>query len=152
MEVRGSHAPVGRPGFDPGTLRVFPEWPGTSISVQICWPDEAQRPPTSTGVLSRLTSWLDSWLDQGSSRGQVTIRIRELTAICLSCDSGTSRQFATSPFCRIIGTLDVRNVASRAVVAKLGFSHEAQFIQNSFFKGKWISPHVFAVLREEWDQ
>jgi hypothetical protein len=27
---------VGRPGLDPGTLRVFPDRPGTSISVQIC--------------------------------------------------------------------------------------------------------------------
>jgi hypothetical protein len=68
---------VGRPGLDPGTLRVFPDRPGTSISVQICWPDEVQCPPTSTDVLSRLTSWLDSWLDQGSFQGQVTIRFRE---------------------------------------------------------------------------
>jgi hypothetical protein len=68
---------VGRPGLDPGTLRVFPERPGTSISVQIFWPDEVQFPPTSTEVLSRLTSWLDNWLDQGSFQDQVTIQFRE---------------------------------------------------------------------------
>ena len=67
---------VGRPGLDPGTLRVFPERPGTSISVQICWPDEVQCPPTSTEVHSRLTSWLDNWLDPGSFQGQVTIQYR----------------------------------------------------------------------------
>jgi len=67
---------VGRPGLDPGTLRVFPERPGTSISVQICWPDEVGCPPTSTDVLSRLYSWLDSWLDQGSFQGRVTIQFR----------------------------------------------------------------------------
>ena len=67
---------VGRPGLDPGTLRVFPERPGTSISVQICWPDEVGCPPTSTDVLSRLTSWLDSWLDQGSFQGHATIQFR----------------------------------------------------------------------------
>jgi len=67
---------VGRPGLDPGTLRVFPERPGTSISVQICWSDEVQCPPTSTEVLSRLTSWLDSWLDPGLFQGQVTIESR----------------------------------------------------------------------------
>jgi hypothetical protein len=67
---------VGRPGLDPGTLRVFPERPGTSIIIQICWPDKVQCPPTSTDVLSRLTSWLDSWLDPGSFQGQVTIRFR----------------------------------------------------------------------------
>ena len=67
---------VGRPGLDPGTLRVFPERPGTSISVQICWPDEVRCPPTSTEVLSRLTSWLDNWLDQGSFQGLSIIQFR----------------------------------------------------------------------------
>jgi hypothetical protein len=67
---------VGRPGLDPGTLRVFPERPGTSIIVQICWPDEVLCPPTSTEVLSLLTSWLDNWLDSGSFQGQVTIQYR----------------------------------------------------------------------------
>jgi len=67
---------VGRPGLDPGTLRVFPECPLTSISVQICWPDEVQCPPTSTEVHSRLTSRLDNWLDQGLFQGRVTIQFR----------------------------------------------------------------------------
>ncbi len=67
---------VGRPGLDPGTLRVFPRRPRTSISVQICWPDEVQCPPTSTDVHTRLTSWLDSWLDQVSFQVQVTIQFR----------------------------------------------------------------------------
>ena len=67
---------VGRPGLDPGTLRVFPERPPTSISVQICWPDEVECPLTSTDVLSRLISWLDSWLDLGSFQGRVAIQFR----------------------------------------------------------------------------
>ena len=67
---------VGRPGLDPGTLRVFPERPWTSVSVQICWPDDVGCPPTSTDVLSRVTSWLDTWLDQGSFQGEVTIQFR----------------------------------------------------------------------------
>ena len=67
---------VGRPGLDPGTLRVFPERPLTSVNVQICWPDEVECPPTSTNVLSRLTSWLDNWLDLRSFQGQVTIQFR----------------------------------------------------------------------------
>ena len=69
---------VGRLGLDPSTLRVFPDRLGTSISVQICWPDEVQCPPTSSEVLSRLTSWLDSWLDAGSFHGQVTVQFREI--------------------------------------------------------------------------
>ena len=67
---------VGRPGLDPGTLGVFPEGPGTFLSVQICWPDNVECPPTSTDVHSRLNSWLDSWLDQGSFQGVGTIRFR----------------------------------------------------------------------------
>ena len=67
---------VGRPGLDPGTLRVFPDRPGTSISVQICWPGEARCPPTSTEVHARLMSWLDTWLDPGSFQVQVTIQFR----------------------------------------------------------------------------
>ena len=69
---------VGRPGLDPGTLRVFPERPLTSISVQICWSDEGQCPPTSTEVHSRLFSWLDL----GSFQGHVTIRFRETDGEC----------------------------------------------------------------------
>ena len=67
---------VGRPGLDPGTLRVFPARRWTSISVQICWPDEVQCPPTSTDALSRLTSWLDNWLDLESFQGQATFQFR----------------------------------------------------------------------------
>ena len=67
---------VGRLGLDPSTLRVFPERPGTSIIVQICWPDEVLCPPTSTEVLSLLTSWLDNWLDQGSFQGLSIIQFR----------------------------------------------------------------------------
>ena len=67
---------MGRLGPGPSTLRVFPERPGTSLSVQICWQDEVECPPTSAEVLSRLNSWLDSWLDQGSFQGLPTIRFR----------------------------------------------------------------------------
>jgi hypothetical protein len=69
---------VGRRGLDPGTLRVFPECPGMSLSVQICSQDEVECPLTSTDVLPRLNSWLDSWLDPGSFQGQVTIRFRRI--------------------------------------------------------------------------
>jgi len=75
-ERERSETSVGRPGLDPGTLRVFPERPWTSVSVQICWPEEVQCPLTSADVLSRLNSWLDSWLDPGSLQGQVTIQFR----------------------------------------------------------------------------
>ena len=68
---------MGRPGLDPGTLGVFPGCLGTSLSVQICWSGEGECPPTSTEVLSRLNSWLDSWLDPDSFEGICTIQFRE---------------------------------------------------------------------------
>ena len=67
---------MGHPGLDPGTLRVFLERLGMSITVQILWPDVVVCPPTSTEVLSRLNSWLDSWLDPGSFQGHVTLESR----------------------------------------------------------------------------
>jgi hypothetical protein len=67
---------VGRPGLDPGTLGVFPECPGTFLSVQICWPEGVECSPTSTEVLSRLNSWLDSWLDPDSFQGIGKIQFR----------------------------------------------------------------------------
>ena len=45
-----------------------------SLRVQICWSDEVECPPTSTEVLSRLNSWLDSWLDPGSFQGRATFQ------------------------------------------------------------------------------
>jgi hypothetical protein len=88
---------VGRPGLDPGTLRVFPERPRTSISVQICWPHEVQCPPTSTGVLSRLKSWLDNWLDLGSFQGQVTIQYRAVDGEELDLCIGGGERRTTDP-------------------------------------------------------
>jgi hypothetical protein len=67
---------VGRLNLDPRTLRVLPECPGTSLSVQIFWSHKVECLPTSAEVLSRLYSWLDSWLDQGSFQGHVTIHFR----------------------------------------------------------------------------
>ena len=72
---------VDGPRLDPGALRVFPECPGTSILVQICWTDGEERP----NVLSRLTSWLHRWLDQGSFQGQVTIQFQEADREFLRC-------------------------------------------------------------------
>jgi hypothetical protein len=67
---------VGRPGLDPGTLGVFRECPGTFLSVQICWPEGVECPPTATDVLSRLNSWLESWLDPDLFQGLATIQFR----------------------------------------------------------------------------
>jgi RimJ/RimL family protein N-acetyltransferase len=59
--------------------------------------------------------------------------------------------FDTKQFRRVIATFDDRNLASRAVVEKLGFREEAHFIEDNFFKGEWISTMVYATLQDEWD-
>jgi hypothetical protein len=67
---------VGRPGLDPGTLGVFRECPGVSLSVQICWLEEVSCPPTSSEVFARLNSWLDNWLDLRSFKGLAIFQFR----------------------------------------------------------------------------
>jgi hypothetical protein len=64
-----SKTPGGPPGSRSRHLGVFPECPGTSLNVQICWPEGVEGPPTSADVLSCFNSWLDSWLDPDSFQG-----------------------------------------------------------------------------------
>jgi RimJ/RimL family protein N-acetyltransferase len=61
-----------------------------------------------------------------------------------------SAMFATKRFRRVIAKFDDRNLASRAVVEKLGFREETHFIDDDFFKGEWTSTVVYATLRDEW--
>ena len=68
---------VGRPGLDPGALRVASKSPGTSLRVQICWPDEIENPLSSSEIQARLLSWLDSWLDLDEFQGTVAIEIQQ---------------------------------------------------------------------------
>jgi RimJ/RimL family protein N-acetyltransferase len=58
--------------------------------------------------------------------------------------------FDTGEFRRIIARFDERNVASRAVAEGLGFRQEARFVESKFFKDRWISTFIFAILRDEW--
>jgi hypothetical protein len=71
---------VGRPGLDPGTLGVFPDGPCKSVTVQICWLDEADDPSTCSEMLSDLNSWLDNWLDHNEFIGTVDITFAERIA------------------------------------------------------------------------
>jgi RimJ/RimL family protein N-acetyltransferase len=51
---------------------------------------------------------------------------------------------------RIAGRCDARNLASAAVMERLGMRREAHFIGNEVFKGEWGDELVYAILREEW--
>jgi RimJ/RimL family protein N-acetyltransferase len=52
---------------------------------------------------------------------------------------------------RAVAITDVRNIASCALLEKLGFRKEAHHIDNIFFKGAWGSEYVYAILRSEWN-
>ena len=51
---------------------------------------------------------------------------------------------------RVIAICDVENTASKAVLEKVGFRREAEFIENIFFKGAWGSEYQYAMLEREW--
>jgi len=51
---------------------------------------------------------------------------------------------------RMVGRCDARNVASAAVLRKLGMREEARFRENEWVKGEWTDEQVFAMLAEEW--
>ena len=51
---------------------------------------------------------------------------------------------------RVVGRLDGRNVASAAVLERLGLRREATFRQNEFVKGEWTDEVVYATLASEW--
>ena len=51
---------------------------------------------------------------------------------------------------RVYGRSDARNVASAALMRRLGMRQEAHLREAVRFKGGWSDQLVFAVLREEW--
>jgi ribosomal-protein-alanine N-acetyltransferase len=52
---------------------------------------------------------------------------------------------------RIEETVDAENIASIRMMESLHFRQEAHFIENVFFKGKWGSEFLYAMLRREWE-
>jgi RimJ/RimL family protein N-acetyltransferase len=51
---------------------------------------------------------------------------------------------------RMEGQCDARNLASAAVMRKIGMRQEAHFRENEFVKGEWTDAFVFAMLADEW--
>jgi RimJ/RimL family protein N-acetyltransferase len=51
---------------------------------------------------------------------------------------------------RVIARIDVRNIPSRALCARVGMRQEAQLLENSWFKGEWSSEASYALLSHEW--
>ena len=51
---------------------------------------------------------------------------------------------------RVYGRADADNIASAALMRRLGLRQEAHFVQNEIFKGAWGDEVVFAILADEW--
>ena len=51
---------------------------------------------------------------------------------------------------RVTARIDDRNVASAAVLRRLGMRQEAHLIENELFKGEWTNEIDFAMLATEW--
>lgn len=58
--------------------------------------------------------------------------------------------FVTRALHRVIAITDCENVASIALLERLGLRREGHFLQNVWFKGKWGDEYLYAMLQEEW--
>jgi RimJ/RimL family protein N-acetyltransferase len=58
--------------------------------------------------------------------------------------------FGTLELHRVIAITDCENVASIALLERLGLRREGHFIQNVWFKGKWADEYLYAILQHEW--
>lgn len=51
---------------------------------------------------------------------------------------------------RVTAVTDVENVKSAALLERLGMRREGHFVENIWFKGRWGSEYLYAILRDEW--
>jgi RimJ/RimL family protein N-acetyltransferase len=51
---------------------------------------------------------------------------------------------------RVVAIADCENERSIALLGRLGLRREGHFIQNIWFKGRWGSEYLYAILRDEW--
>ena len=51
---------------------------------------------------------------------------------------------------RVYALTDRENAPSVAVLERLGMRREGSFVENTWFKGRWSSEHLYATLRREW--
>ena len=51
---------------------------------------------------------------------------------------------------RVVAITDRENKPSFALLERLGMRQEGRFVQNAWFKGRWVSEYLYAVLADEW--
>ncbi len=52
---------------------------------------------------------------------------------------------------RVFAYIDVQNRSAVALCLRLGFRQEAHLVEHRWFKNKWQSEYVFAMLSREWE-
>jgi len=58
--------------------------------------------------------------------------------------------FAEKRLRRVYAVTDVHNNAAVALLEGIGFRREGTFIESVWFKRRWASEHLYAILRREW--
>ncbi len=53
---------------------------------------------------------------------------------------------------RVRAVTDAENDRAARLFRRLGFRQEAHFVEHVWFKGRWSSEFVFAMLRREWEE
>ena len=53
---------------------------------------------------------------------------------------------------RVSAVTDAENRPAASLFRRLGFRQEGHFVEHVWFKGRWGSEFVFALLRREWEQ
>ena len=51
---------------------------------------------------------------------------------------------------RVFAITDQENEPSFSLLERLGLRREGQFVENTWFKGRWSSEYLYAVLKDEW--
>ncbi|GAA0520370.1 N-acetyltransferase [Paractinoplanes deccanensis] len=60
------------------------------------------------------------------------------------------RLFRVQGLHKVAGECDARNVASAALMERLGFTREGLLRQQTFIKGEWTDDLIFGLLATEW--
>ena len=50
----------------------------------------------------------------------------------------------------VVAITDQENGPSFALLERLGMRRESRFVQSAWFKGRWTSEYLYAVLADEW--
>ena len=58
--------------------------------------------------------------------------------------------FTDHDFRRVVAYIDIENVSSVKLAKALKLRQEATYVEDEWFKGRWTSAFLFAVLKDEW--